>query len=294
MRILVLTWRDLAHSAAGGAEVYTEQVDPPLGRRRPRGHALRRHRARPPQRGDGRRLPRRPPRGTADRLPRRPPLVPRERPVGQFDVVIDMVNTVPFKAHEWITDTPVIAFFHQTAEECWHFNSPAPRRHARSLRPRAAVDPRLPRSHASWSSRSRRPMRSPASACTTRSSSPRASSPSPSRTCRRRPLPTVVWCARLVPYKRPQDVVEAARIAREQHPGPPGLDHGRRTDARGAAQDRARRRRDPRPRRARMTRSSAWPVPTCTSPPAPARAGAWSSARQPPSARRRSPTTRPA
>ena len=26
MRILVLTWRDLAHSAAGGAEVYTEQV----------------------------------------------------------------------------------------------------------------------------------------------------------------------------------------------------------------------------------------------------------------------------
>ena len=26
MRILILTWRDLAHSAAGGAEVYTEQV----------------------------------------------------------------------------------------------------------------------------------------------------------------------------------------------------------------------------------------------------------------------------
>jgi len=26
MRILVLTWRDLAHPQAGGAEVYTEQV----------------------------------------------------------------------------------------------------------------------------------------------------------------------------------------------------------------------------------------------------------------------------
>jgi glycosyltransferase involved in cell wall biosynthesis len=30
--------------------------------------------------------------------------------------------------------------------------------------------------------------------------------------------PTVVWCARLVPYKRPQDVVEAARIARKDIP----------------------------------------------------------------------------
>jgi glycosyltransferase involved in cell wall biosynthesis len=58
---------------------------------------------------------------------------------------------------------------------------------------------------------------------------------------RKESRPTVAWMARLVPYKRPQDVVEAARIAREQVPdlqvwimgGGPMLDELRKTAPEG-------------------------------------------------------------
>jgi glycosyltransferase involved in cell wall biosynthesis len=217
MRILILTWRDLAHSAAGGAEVYTEQV---ARRWTDAGHEVTLFAATVPGRPneevvDGYRVVRRGGRLTVYRAARR---WYRENGIGQYDVVIDMVNTVPFKAHEWITDTPVIAFFHQTAEECWHFNSPLPV----AMLGRYILEPQWIRSY-----RGRRVMvvsQSTADALARFGVHdtvilPEGFEPVAVPDVAKEDKPTVVWCARLVPYKRPQDVVEAARIARARIPG---------------------------------------------------------------------------
>ncbi len=216
MRILILTWRDLAHSAAGGAEVYTEQV---ARRWVDAGHEVTLFAATVPGRPneetvDGYRVVRRGGRLTVYRAARR---WYRENGIGQYDVVIDMVNTVPFKAHEWVKDTPVIAFFHQTAEECWHFNSPLPV----AMLGRYVLEPQWIRSY-----RGRRVMvvsQSTADALARFGVHdtvilPEGFEPVPVPDVQKETAPTVVWMARLVPYKRPQDVVEAARIARTRIP----------------------------------------------------------------------------
>ena len=216
MRILILTWRDLAHSAAGGAEVYTEQV---ARRWVDAGHEVTLFAATVPGQPneetiDGYRVIRRGGRLTVYRAARR---WYRENGIGQYDVVIDMVNTVPFKAHEWVKDTPVIAFFHQTAEECWHFNASLPV----AMLGRYVLEPQWIRSY-----RGRRVMvvsQSTADALARFGVHdtvilPEGFEPVAVPAVAKEELPTVVWCARLVPYKRPQDVVEAARIAREQIP----------------------------------------------------------------------------
>jgi len=239
MRILVLTWRDLAHPEAGGAEVYTEQV---TRRWADAGHEVTVFAATVPSRPseemvDGYRVVRRGGRLTVYRAARR---WYRENGRGQFDVVIDMVNTVPFKAHDWIKDTPVIAFFHQTAEECWHFNAPLPV----ALVGRYLFEPSWIRAY-----RGRRVMvvsQSTADALARFGVHdtvilPEGFEPVPVPEVAKEDRPTVVWCARLVPYKRPQDVVEAARIAREQIPdlqvwimgGGPMLDELRKTAPEG-------------------------------------------------------------
>ncbi len=41
-----------------------------------------------------------------------------------FDLVIDMINTVPFTAHRWVTGVPTVAFAHQTCEDIWKYNAP--------------------------------------------------------------------------------------------------------------------------------------------------------------------------
>jgi glycosyltransferase involved in cell wall biosynthesis len=239
MRILILTWRDLAHSAAGGAEVYTEQV---ARRWVDAGHDVTLFAATVPNRPndeavDGYRVVRRGGRLTVYRAARR---WYRENGIGEFDVVIDMVNTVPFKAHEWVKDTPVIAFFHQTAEECWHFNASLPV----AMLGRYVLEPQWIRSY-----RGRRVMvvsQSTADALARFGVHdtvvlPEGFEPVAIPDVRKESRPTVAWMARLVPYKRPQDVVEAARLAREQVPdlqvwimgGGPMLDELRKTAPEG-------------------------------------------------------------
>jgi len=216
MRILVLTWRDLAHEAAGGAEVYTEQV---TRRWAAAGHDVTLFAAAVPGRPaeemvDGYRVVRRGGRLTVYRAAR---TWYAENGHGQFDVVIDMVNTVPFRAHQWITDTPVIAFFHQTAEKCWHFNAPLPV----AMLGRYVLEPRWIKAY-----RDRTVMvvsQSTADALARFGVQntvilPEGFEPVPVPAVVKEDKPTIVWCARLVPYKRPQDVVEAARIARAQVP----------------------------------------------------------------------------
>ena len=246
MRILILTWRDLAHSAAGGAEVYTEQV---ARRWVDAGHEVTLFAATVPGRPneetvDGYRVVRRGGRLTVYRAARR---WYRENGIGQYDVVIDMVNTVPFKAHEWIKDTPVIAFFHQTAEECWHFNSPLPV----AMLGRYILEPQwitlLPRTprhgRLAVDRRRARPLR-------------RARHGDPPRGLRARPRPGRAEGARsdrrldgpAGPLQAPAGRSRGGPDRPDAHPGPPGVDHGRWTDARGPAQAGSRGRGDPRPR----------------------------------------------
>ena len=271
MRILILTWRDLAHSAAGGAEVYTEQV---ARRWVDAGHEVTLFAATVPGRPneetvDGYRVVRRGGRLTVYRAARR---WYRENGIGQYDVVIDMVNTVPFKAHEWITDTPVIAFFHQTAEECWHFNSPLPV----AVLGRYILEPQWIRSY-----RGRRVMVVSQSTADAARPLRRARHRDPARglrACRRAGRREGGAAHRgLV---RPAGALQATAGRRRGRPdrpradpGPPGLDHGRRTDARRAPQAW-----HPQGWRSsaawtRMTRSSGWRGPTSTSPRALGRAG---------------------
>lgn len=216
MRILVLTWRDLTHPQSGGAEVYTEQV---LRRWAAAGHEVTLFASQVDDRPadeviDGYHVVRRGSRTGVYRAARR---WYREHGSGQFDLVIDMVNTVPFLAHRWIHDTPVVAFFHQTAEECWHYNAPLPV----ALLGRYVLEPRWIRAYRD------RPVlvvsQSTADAVArfgVRNTVilPEGFEPVAVPQTTKEERPTVVWCARLVPYKQPQDMVEAARIARQQIP----------------------------------------------------------------------------
>jgi len=218
MRILVLNWRDLAHPAAGGAEVYTGQI---LRRWARDGHDVTLFAAA---------VPGRPPRETVDgyevvRAGGRLTVYQQARRWwqrhgrGRFDVVVDETNTVPFMAHEWVDDgARTIALVHQTCEEIWHHNAPSPLSHLG----RHVLEPR-------WL---RRLARSPilAVSASTRDALarfgardvtvvPEGYEPVPVDVAPpKETRPTAVFCGRMVSYKRPDDVVVAAVRARRHLP----------------------------------------------------------------------------
>lgn len=216
MRILILTWRDLAHPDAGGAEVYTEQV---ARRWAAAGHQVTVFAAAvagapAEQLVAGYQVVRRGGRLGVYPAARR---WYHRHGRGRFDVVVDMVNTVPFLAHTWISDAPVVAFFHQTAEECWHFNAPAPVAYLG----RYVLEPRWIRSYRD------RPVLtvSQSSEAALRRFGvqditvlPEGIEPVTVPPVAKETRPTVVWCGRLVPYKRPEDLLAAARLLAERIP----------------------------------------------------------------------------
>ena len=213
MRICVLNWRDLSHPAAGGAEVYTEQV---LRRWAALGHRVTLVSASVPGKPareivDGYEVVRVGGRLTVYREARR---WWREHGRGQFDVVVDETNTVPFQAHEWVDDgARTIALVHQTCEEIWRYNAPWPAgfvgRHV--LEPnwlrRLAQSPVLAVSASTADALARFGARD----VTTVPEGFEPPQTLPGMTKEQRP--TVVFCARMVPYKRPDDVVRAVRLA---------------------------------------------------------------------------------
>ncbi|KJE75558.1 glycosyltransferase family 4 protein [Ferrimicrobium acidiphilum] len=119
MRILIYNWRDLTHPKAGGAEVYTDAVARVWSKE---GHEVTLFTSAVPGQSDdevgvgGYRIVRRGGRLGVYREARR--FWMREGH-GNFDFVIDEVNTKPFGCPEWVKDVPVVALIHQVAREIW-------------------------------------------------------------------------------------------------------------------------------------------------------------------------------
>jgi len=125
MRILVFNWKDIEHPAAGGAEVYTAEV---ARRLVAAGHAVTIFTSAVeglPADDDahGVRVIRR---GSRLGVYRAARAFYRSEGRGNFDVVIDEVNTRPFGCASWVDDAPVVALIHQVCREIWFHQLPWP------------------------------------------------------------------------------------------------------------------------------------------------------------------------
>ncbi len=126
MRILIYNWRDLDHPLAGGAEVYTDHVAHEWVKR---GHQVTlfcSSVADRPERelaAQGYRVVRR---GSTHGVYREARAFWETEGRGNFDLVVDEVNTRPFGCPNWITDVPVLAVIHQVAREVWFHETALP------------------------------------------------------------------------------------------------------------------------------------------------------------------------
>ena len=125
LRILILNWRDLAHPGAGGAEVYTHAVAEELVRL---GHRVTIFSAAvvgQPEREmvNGVSIVRR---GTRYGVYRQARRFYQREGRGEYDVVIDEINTRPFNAVKWVKDARVVGLAHQVCRELWSFEMPWP------------------------------------------------------------------------------------------------------------------------------------------------------------------------
>lgn len=124
MRVLVYNWRDVEHPDAGGAEVFTHEV---LKRLVERGHEVTLFApafdGRPDEETiDGVRIVRSGGRFTVYRAAKK---YYRRRFEGEFDVVVDEINTRPFMTPKYV-DEPIVALIHQLAREFWFYETPFP------------------------------------------------------------------------------------------------------------------------------------------------------------------------
>jgi glycosyltransferase involved in cell wall biosynthesis/O-antigen/teichoic acid export membrane protein len=125
LRILILNWRDLTHPKAGGAEVYTHSVANEWTKE---GHEVTLFcsvvEGRPATEVvNDLRIIRRGSRWSVYREARH---FYRTEGRGNYDLIIDEVNTRPFFATRWAGDTQVIALIHQVCRELWQYQAPFP------------------------------------------------------------------------------------------------------------------------------------------------------------------------
>jgi glycosyltransferase involved in cell wall biosynthesis len=217
VRILILNWKDLANPAAGGAEVFTEEVARALVGR---GHSVTLHAAEV----DGR--PARETVGGVEivraggrlgvyRAARR---FWSQRGHGSFDVVVDEINTRPFLTPRWVRGTPVVALIHQLAREIWFSETPIPV----ALLGRYVLEPRWLRAYRDVPALTV----SESSAESLRRQHgwrdvtviPEGSTPHPVPDVLREREPTVLFLGRLVAMKRPDHAIEAFALLRQSLP----------------------------------------------------------------------------
>jgi glycosyltransferase involved in cell wall biosynthesis len=213
LRILIFNWKDLAHPAAGGAEVLTVEVARGLV---DRGHAVTLFAAavkEKPEREtvEGVDIVRRGGRLGVYREARR---FWNDEGRGRFDVVVDEINTRPFLTPRWIGDTPVVAVIHQLAREIWFDETPFPV----SVLGRYVLEP--------WWLRTYRDV--PALTVSQSSAQslerhhgwrdvtviPEGYTPHAVPPVVKEPEPTVVFLGRFVAMKRPEDAIDAFRLLR--------------------------------------------------------------------------------
>ncbi|MEU8530523.1 MULTISPECIES: glycosyltransferase family 4 protein [Streptomyces] len=125
MRICLFNWKDLAHPAAGGAEVYTREL---LTRWAAGGHEVTwfagaADGAPAVEVRDGVTVHRRGSRLTVYKEAR---AWYAAQPAGRHDLLIDEVNTRPFGCARWARGTPTVALVHQVAREIWSAEFPPP------------------------------------------------------------------------------------------------------------------------------------------------------------------------
>lgn len=218
MRILVYSGRDLAHPAAGGAEVYTHEVS---SRWALAGHDVTLFAAAAPDvdlapedEVAGVRVVRQ---GNAMTVYRAAAGF-YERQSGGWDLVIDEVNTRPFGCARWVRDAPVVALVHQVAREVSFSKMMWPpvavRRHwleprwLRGLRhvPILTVSPSTRQSLLDYGVKQVVVV-------------PQGMTEPPVLpSLQKETDPTLVFVGRLTPNKRPHDVVAAFEIVRGEFP----------------------------------------------------------------------------
>jgi glycosyltransferase involved in cell wall biosynthesis len=217
VRILIFNWKDLTHPAAGGAEVFTEQVAQALVAR---GHSVTLFAAAVEGRPDrelveGVEIVRRGGRLGVYRAARR---FWSQQPRGSYDIVIDGINTRPFLCPRWIRDTPVVAVIYQLAREIWSYETPFPV----SVLGRYLLEP--------WWLRTYRGV--PALTISASSAEslvrhhkwrdvtvvPMGATTHPVPQVSKERDPTLVFLGRFVAMKRPQDAIEAYRLLVRRFP----------------------------------------------------------------------------
>jgi glycosyltransferase involved in cell wall biosynthesis len=122
---LIFNWRDLAHPLAGGAEVYTHRVAEEWLKM---GHEVTLFCSSvvgKPEIEDlnGLKIIRR---GGKHSVYREAKKYYIKEGRGNFDLVIDEVNTRPFGTPKWVDDTKVIALIHQVCREIWFYQVSLP------------------------------------------------------------------------------------------------------------------------------------------------------------------------
>ncbi len=216
LRILAYNWRDLAHPRAGGAEVYLQSVAREWVKR---GHEVTVFcgavAGRPAEEFvNGVRILRRGGRIGVYREARR---YWRREGDGQYDLVVDCVNTRPFLCPRFVRNVPIVAVIHQVAREVWRYETPWPI----SILGRYLLEPAWLRAYrdvpvvtVSESSREslaeyglRRVTVVPEGWVPTR--------PVP---VKKESVPTVVFIGRLSANKRPEHAIRAFGLARRQLP----------------------------------------------------------------------------
>lgn len=217
MQILIFNWKDLAHPAAGGAEVFTEEVARALTQR---GHAVTLFAAavagRPDRETvDGIEIVRRGSRLGVYRAARR---FWSDQPRASYDVVVDEINTRPFMTPRWVRDTPIVTLIHQLAREIWFYELPFPV----SVLGRYVLEP--------WWLRKYRDVPALTVSRSTEDSLkrfhgwrdvtviPEGSSPQPIPDVPKEREPTVVFLGRFVAMKRPQETIDAFELLRGRFP----------------------------------------------------------------------------
>jgi glycosyltransferase involved in cell wall biosynthesis len=217
MRILILNWKDLTHPAAGGAEVFTEQVARSLVAR---GHAVTLFAAavegRPPREiVEGVEIVRAGGRFGVYRAARR---FWSKQPPGAYDVVVDEINTRPFLTPRWVRDTAIVALIHQLAREIWFHETPFPV----SVLGRYVLEP--------WWLRAYRSVPAMTVSKTSAESLtrhhhwrdvtvlPEGSDPHPVPAVPKEAEPTIAFLGRLVAMKRPEHAIEAFRLLTRRYP----------------------------------------------------------------------------